>query len=167
MTAIAVLRGDGIGAEVTAQALRVLQAVRPDLDYVHGEVGGRAIDRTGTPYPEETERLCKRGSAILFGACNHFGGGGKPAANLSDDESRGFRSLRRCVACPSRRCAAYRRSGGCRDLQMGARDSSRASAERQCRAGEKRGRETFQRPPANSDLREQRSGRRHCDANAG
>jgi 3-isopropylmalate dehydrogenase len=68
MTTIAVLSGDGIGVEVTAAALRVLRAVRPDVEYVHADVGAAALDREGTPYPPATQALCERSAAILFGA---------------------------------------------------------------------------------------------------
>jgi 3-isopropylmalate dehydrogenase len=63
-----VLPGDGIGVEVTAVALRVMQRVRPDLEYVHAEVGAAALDRAGTPYPDATHEVCAASAAILFGA---------------------------------------------------------------------------------------------------
>jgi len=69
---IAVLGGDGIGPEVTAQARRVLETVGKvggyDFAFEEGLVGGIAIDRTGTALPEETLALCQRADAILFGA---------------------------------------------------------------------------------------------------
>jgi 3-isopropylmalate dehydrogenase len=65
---IAVLPGDGIGVEVTAVAERVLRSVRPDLEYVHGDVGVTPLERDGTAYPEATHALCERSAAILFGA---------------------------------------------------------------------------------------------------
>jgi 3-isopropylmalate dehydrogenase len=65
---IAVLPGDGIGIEVTAVAERVLRSVRPDLEYVHGDVGAAALEREGTAYPDATHALCERSAAILFGA---------------------------------------------------------------------------------------------------
>ncbi len=69
---IAVLGGDGIGPEVTAQARRVLEVVAEvggyDFTFEEGLVGGIAIDRTGTALPEETLALCQRADAILFGA---------------------------------------------------------------------------------------------------
>jgi len=65
---IAVLPGDGIGVEVTAAALRVLRAVRADLDYAHADVGGAAIERHGSALPAETLALCRRSAAMLFGA---------------------------------------------------------------------------------------------------
>jgi len=65
---IAVLPGDGIGAEVTAAALRVLREVRGDLAYESGDVGGVAIEKHGSALPEETLELCRRSVALLFGA---------------------------------------------------------------------------------------------------
>jgi 3-isopropylmalate dehydrogenase len=69
---IAVLAGDGIGPEIVAQAVRVLQAVsrRYDVPFAFEEalVGGTAYDQTGHPLPPETLALCKRADAILFGA---------------------------------------------------------------------------------------------------
>lgn len=65
---IAVLPGDGIGPEITASALTVLQHVRPDLVCEHGLVGGAAIDAEGTPYPDATRTLLHASAALLFGA---------------------------------------------------------------------------------------------------
>lgn len=62
------LPGDGIGVEVTAAALRVLRTVRPDCEYVHGDVGVVAFEREGTAYPTATHALCERSAGILFGA---------------------------------------------------------------------------------------------------
>ncbi len=65
---IAVLPGDGIGVEVTAVAQNVLAQVRPDLEFVRGDVGAAALDSHGTAYPQATHELCARSAAILFGA---------------------------------------------------------------------------------------------------
>lgn len=65
---IAVLPGDGIGPEVTAEAVGVLREARPDLEVVEAPVGGAAIDRTGEPLPPETLDLCRRADAVLLGA---------------------------------------------------------------------------------------------------
>jgi 3-isopropylmalate dehydrogenase len=69
---IAVLPGDGIGAEVTPQAVRVLEAASRragvTLEFAEGLVGGCAIDATGGPLPKETLELCRSSKAILFGA---------------------------------------------------------------------------------------------------
>jgi 3-isopropylmalate dehydrogenase len=69
---IAVLAGDGIGPEVTAQAIKVLDAVAEkyghSFDYEEAPVGAAGIDATGNPFPERTEDICKSSDAILFGA---------------------------------------------------------------------------------------------------
>ncbi len=69
---IAVLAGDGIGPEVTAQGVRVLQAVAAkfghQIEFRDGLIGGCAIDKTGTALPAETTALCKSCDAVLLGA---------------------------------------------------------------------------------------------------
>jgi len=69
---IAVLPGDGIGQEVTEQAVRVLRAVEKisgaSFEFEQALVGGAAIDATGHPLPPATLELCKKAHAILFGA---------------------------------------------------------------------------------------------------
>jgi 3-isopropylmalate dehydrogenase len=66
---IALLPGDGIGPEVTAEARRVLDAVCGDaLSYEEGLVGGAAYKAKGHPLPPETLDLAKRADAVLFGA---------------------------------------------------------------------------------------------------
>jgi len=67
-SSIAVLGGDGIGPEVTAEAVKVLQALKPSLSFTSGLVGGAAYDKTGHPLPPETLDLCKKSDAVLFGA---------------------------------------------------------------------------------------------------
>lgn len=72
MYKIAVLPGDGIGSEVTAQTVRVLKTVgsrfNREFDFTEGLVGGVAYDTAGTPLPKETLELCHASDAILFGA---------------------------------------------------------------------------------------------------
>jgi 3-isopropylmalate dehydrogenase len=75
---IAVLPGDGIGPEITAAALRVLQSVRPDLSYEEGLIGAAAIDAQGHPYPPATRALLQRSAALLFGAVGDPRYDGKP-----------------------------------------------------------------------------------------
>ena len=68
---IAVLAGDGIGPEITAQALRVLQALGSDglrIETEAAPVGGAGYDASGDPLPEATLKLCEQSDAILFGA---------------------------------------------------------------------------------------------------
>ncbi len=69
---IAVLPGDGIGTEVMAEAIKVLDAVREkfaiELEYEEADVGGCAIDRHGTALPDATLALCRASDAVLFGS---------------------------------------------------------------------------------------------------
>ncbi len=77
---IAVLPGDGIGPEVTRAAVRVLRAVRPDLDCVETRVGAAAL-RAGEPaLPEAARALCDRSDAVLFGSVGLPEYEGKPMA---------------------------------------------------------------------------------------
>jgi 3-isopropylmalate dehydrogenase len=68
---IAVLAGDGVGPEVTQQAVLVLKKVAEKFDhkftFTDGLVGGVAIDQAGSPLPDETLKLCQSSNAILFG----------------------------------------------------------------------------------------------------
>jgi 3-isopropylmalate dehydrogenase len=69
---IAVLPGDGIGPEITAEAIKVLDAVASrfghDFDLRYGRIGGNAIDDFGTPLPDETLEMCGDADGVLFGA---------------------------------------------------------------------------------------------------
>ncbi len=69
---IAVLPGDGIGPEVMEGAVDVLKAIGRwfghHFEIEYGAIGGDAIDRFGTPLPEETVKLCKESDAVLLGA---------------------------------------------------------------------------------------------------
>jgi len=69
---VVVIRGDGIGPEVVEVALRVLRDVSNragvDLRLEERLMGGRAIDETGTPLPEDTRDACLAADAVLFGA---------------------------------------------------------------------------------------------------
>ncbi|MBN8846786.1 MULTISPECIES: 3-isopropylmalate dehydrogenase [unclassified Sphingomonas] len=68
MATIAILAGDGIGPEVTAEARRVLEALGLDLSFEEALVGGAAYHATGHPLPPETLDVARRADAILFGA---------------------------------------------------------------------------------------------------
>jgi 3-isopropylmalate dehydrogenase len=69
---IAVLAGDGIGSEVTAEAVRALERVASrfghQFEFESALLGGAAIDATGAPLPPETLALAARADAILLGA---------------------------------------------------------------------------------------------------
>jgi 3-isopropylmalate dehydrogenase len=66
---IAVLPGDGIGPEVTREAVLVLEALGlPGLTLFEGDVGGIGYRRHGTPLPQETLLMAREADAVLFGA---------------------------------------------------------------------------------------------------
>ena len=65
---IAVLPGDGIGTEIVAEAVKVLQALDLKFAMETAPVGGAAYEAAGHPLPEATLRLAKDADAILFGA---------------------------------------------------------------------------------------------------
>jgi 3-isopropylmalate dehydrogenase len=69
---IAVLAGDGIGPEVMAEAIKVLDKVGKTsgfaLEYTHADVGGCAIDNHGEALPPATLKACENSQAILFGS---------------------------------------------------------------------------------------------------
>lgn len=66
---IAVLPGDGIGPEVTAEAIGVLEALcLPGLDLTHADVGAAAWRSSGHPLPPATLETARAADAVLFGA---------------------------------------------------------------------------------------------------
>ena len=73
---IAVLPGDGIGPEIVAEAVKVIECLRReyelDVEMEEGLVGGAAIDATGGPLPEESLKLAKDSDAILLGAVGGY-----------------------------------------------------------------------------------------------
>jgi 3-isopropylmalate dehydrogenase len=69
MMKIAVMPGDGIGTEVTREAVRVIEALAlPGLEMIEALVGGAAYKATGHPLPPETLAIARAADAILFGA---------------------------------------------------------------------------------------------------
>jgi 3-isopropylmalate dehydrogenase len=72
---IAVLPGDGIGSEIVAQAVKVLEALRRDglkieMEYAH--IGGAGYDASGDPLPEATLKLAQDSDAVLLGAVGGY-----------------------------------------------------------------------------------------------
>jgi 3-isopropylmalate dehydrogenase len=65
---IAVLPGDGIGNEIVAEAVKVLNAIDLPFEMEHALVGGAAYDAFGHPLPEATLKLAMDSDAVLFGA---------------------------------------------------------------------------------------------------
>ena len=95
---IAVLGGDGIGPEVTAEAVRVLQAVAEafghQFEFAEALIGGAAIDASGSPLPPRTIDACRSSDAVLLGAV----GGPKwsdPSARVRPEQ--GLLDLRRTL----------------------------------------------------------------------
>jgi 3-isopropylmalate dehydrogenase len=72
---IALLAGDGIGPEVVAQAVKVVNAIaqkyQHQIHWTEALTGAAAIDAVGDPYPEETHQVCMQADAVLFGAIGH------------------------------------------------------------------------------------------------
>ncbi len=73
---ILILPGDGIGTEIIAEAVKVLEHLREHhglaVELPHALVGGAAIDATGKPLPEETLQQAKAADAILLGAVGGY-----------------------------------------------------------------------------------------------
>jgi 3-isopropylmalate dehydrogenase len=95
---IVVLGGDGIGPEVTAAAVRVLQKVAltfgHDFQFTEALIGGAAIDATGSPLPPQTVEASRESDAVLLGAV----GGPKwsdPSARVRPEQ--GLLELRRLL----------------------------------------------------------------------
>ncbi len=96
--AIALLPGDGIGPEVTAEARKTLDAVAERFGH-HFEfrqhlIGGSALDATGLPLPRETLAGCGECDAVLFGA---VGGPRWDAVSADKRPERGLLSLRKAL----------------------------------------------------------------------
>ncbi|MCB1913429.1 MAG: 3-isopropylmalate dehydrogenase, partial [Rhodocyclaceae bacterium] len=68
---ICVLPGDGIGPEIMAQAVRVLEVLRAEglgFEIEEARIGGAAVDADGVPLPQSTLALAKAADAVLLGA---------------------------------------------------------------------------------------------------
>ena len=87
---IAVLAGDGIGPEVVAQAVKVVDAIANkfshEIIYTHALTGAAAIDAVGNPYPDETHEVCMKADAVLFGAIGHPRFDNDPSAKVRPEQ---------------------------------------------------------------------------------
>jgi 3-isopropylmalate dehydrogenase len=96
---IAVIEGDGIGPEVTRQAVKVLDAIAEQFnhqfEYNYCLLGADAIDQTGTPLPKETIDICLDSEAILFGAIGHPKYDNDPSAKIRPEQ--GLLGLRKVL----------------------------------------------------------------------
>ena len=89
---ICVLPGDGIGPEIIDEAVRVLKALDLGFEMEEALLGGCAVDATGDPYPEATQRLALAADAVLLGAV----GGPKWDANPREQRpERGLLGIRK------------------------------------------------------------------------
>ena len=96
---IAVIEGDGIGPEVTRQSIRVLNSIAEsfnhEFDYTYCLMGADAIDKTGSPLPDETIEVCLGSDAILLGAIGHPKYDNDPAAKVRPEQ--GLLKLRKSL----------------------------------------------------------------------
>jgi 3-isopropylmalate dehydrogenase len=96
---IAIIEGDGIGPEVTRQSVRVLNAIAEafghEFDYTYCLMGADAIDKTGTPLPDQTIEVCLNSDAILFGAIGHPKYDNDPSAKVRPEQ--GLLKLRKSL----------------------------------------------------------------------
>ncbi|KAJ7368607.1 3-isopropylmalate dehydrogenase [Mycena albidolilacea] len=95
---IVVLPGDGIGPEVVAQAVRVLETISAasphfDLQLESHDFGGCAIESTGDPLPPSTLKACEEADAILMGSI----GGPKWGVNAKVRPEPGLLKLRKAL----------------------------------------------------------------------
>src|ERR1700742_4089886 len=106
---IAILAGDGIGPEVTREAVNILKAVAEfgghDFTFTEALIGGVAITANGTPLPQTTIDISLESDAVLLGAVgdnkfNHLTPDKRPEAGLLQirQELGGFANLRPCLA---------------------------------------------------------------------
>lgn len=65
---IALIPGDGIGPEITKETFKVLACKFSNLEFIELDLGGVAIDKHGTPFPEETRQGIKKVDAVLMAA---------------------------------------------------------------------------------------------------
>jgi methanogen homoisocitrate dehydrogenase len=68
---IAVLPGDGIGPEVTSEAVKVIEATGLNFKTIPCNIGGTAYLKNGDPLPPESTEACEEADAVLFGAVGH------------------------------------------------------------------------------------------------
>ncbi len=87
---IAILNGDGIGPEVTAQAIKVLNSIASlfnhHFEYREALIGADAIDKTGEALPIETVDICLDSDAVLFGAVGHPKYDNDPSAKVRPEQ---------------------------------------------------------------------------------
>ena len=112
MKKIAVLPGDGIGPEVVAEAVKVLDVTREryslEFSCEFADVGGYAIDRHGSALPDETLRLCSGSDAILFGSVGGPRWDDLPAEKRPERAALLFLRKNFALFCNLRPCRVFR-----------------------------------------------------------
>lgn len=93
---IALIKGDGIGPEIVNGAVTVLDAVAKKyghvFNYTEVDMGGCAIDKFGTPLPQETVDICKASDSVLLGAV-----GGPKWDNCKERPEKGLLGIRKAL----------------------------------------------------------------------
>lgn len=96
---ICVMPGDGIGPEIVAEAMKVMETVGKkyglDFTFTAALIGGAAIDATGSPLPEATVAACKAADAVLLGA---VGGPKWDAIDPAVRPEKGLLGIRKALA---------------------------------------------------------------------
>ena len=96
---IAILAGDGIGPEIMAEAVKIIDCLRMgygfEAELEYAAIGGAGYDQSGKPLPDETLAICERSDAVLFGAI-----GGPEYDELERDlrPEKGLLNLRSALA---------------------------------------------------------------------
>ncbi len=134
---LAVIPGDGVGPEVTAEAVRVLQAIAAGFGHeftLHeAPFGGIAIDECGDPLPPDTLELCRAADAVLLGA---IGGPRWSAPDARVRPEQGLLRLRKalgrvCEPAPGQRASGTARSHDAQERSArGCRSDFRARTDR-------------------------------------
>lgn len=117
---IVLLPGDGIGPEITSQAVEVMKTVADKfghkVTFTEELIGGCAIDATGSPLPKETVEACKKADAVFLGAVggpkwDNLDGATRPEAGLLGirKELGLFANLRPAKLFPELSSACYLR----------------------------------------------------------
>ncbi len=87
---IAILAGDGIGPEITNEAIKVCNAIgkkfNHNINWKKALTGAAAIDKYNDPYPDETHEICKEADSILFGAIGHPKYDNNPSAKIRPEQ---------------------------------------------------------------------------------
>ena len=96
---IAVLPGDGVGPEITKQAVKLLEKIADkynhNFTFKEGLIGAIAIDQTGNSFPEATQKLCEQSDAILFGAIGDPKYDNDPGAKIRPEQ--GLLAMRKAL----------------------------------------------------------------------